>query len=108
MLEKSVGDLITPDTKILESGKVIGTLKKVTGWTEFSSNRTEQSGNYFPFTITATGTKTTLKRNGSDYKIIPVDDREVVLRIADKNVKWSVDIDGEEKFKLDFTSVNLA
>ena len=38
--------------------------KAVTGYTGFSSEEEEQSGHYFPFKLTKTGKKMSLKKNG--------------------------------------------
>lgn len=48
---KTVSDL--QDVVIGEDGKVTGTLKFVSDYTQFSSNKDEQSGNYFTFTVKA-------------------------------------------------------
>lgn len=57
--------LIGKDVKVFEDGEVRGTFKKVTGYTGFSGNFDEQSGYYFPFRLTETGVKITIKKNGT-------------------------------------------
>ena len=64
LLGKRVSSLVGNDLKVLADGSVVGTIKKVTGYTQFSSNKEEQSGYYFPFKLTKTGTTMTLKKNG--------------------------------------------
>ena len=50
---------------MLEDGTVLGTLKHVTGYTQFNeSNPEEQEGYFFPFKLTQTGTTMTFKKNG--------------------------------------------
>lgn len=93
-MSKNVSDLISEDTKIDKDGAVTGTLKYVSGWTDFSSNEDEQDGNFFPVVlgdkhrdkeITCTG-KTTKKAT----------DLEWVLRVADTSstFTFSTDEDG--------------
>ncbi len=62
LLGKRVSSLVGNDLKVLADGSVVGTIKKVTGYTQFSSKKEEQSGYYFPFKLTKTGTTMTLKR----------------------------------------------
>ena len=65
---KMGSDLVSEDTMISKDGSVIGTLKYVSQWKEFSNSKEEQSGYYFPVIldekykgkeITCTGTKVT-------------------------------------------------
>lgn len=54
---------------MLKDGTVLGTLKHVTGYTQFNeSNPEEQEGYFFPFKLTQTGTKMTFKKNGEATK----------------------------------------
>lgn len=50
MLGKNTSDLVDSPA-YAENGVVTGTFKKVTDWTEFSSNTGEQTGYYLPFTV---------------------------------------------------------
>ena len=45
-----------------------GTLKYVTGYTQFSGQPDEQEGYYFPFRLVKSGTKMTFKKNGQETK----------------------------------------
>ena len=64
LLGKKASDLVGEDLCVYEDGTVEGTLKAVTGYTGFSSEEEEQSGHYFPFKLTKTGKKMSLKKNG--------------------------------------------
>ena len=54
--------MIGPGATVDKNGNVKATLKKVEGFTEFSSEEEEQSGYYFPFSLTVTGSKMTFKK----------------------------------------------
>lgn len=57
------------DLKVYEDGTVTGTFKYVAGYTQFNElNPEEQSGYYFPFRLTKTGTTMTFKKNGIESK----------------------------------------
>ena len=58
---KQVSELVGDDLKVYESGAVTSTFHYVTNYTEFSDAPDEQSGYYFPFHLTKTGTKMTFK-----------------------------------------------
>ena len=102
LLGKRVSSLVGNDLKVLADGSVVGTIKKVTGYTQFSSKKEEQSGYYFPFKLTKTGTTMTLKKNGvagegkedmafvsrGDTFTVEVDDSPVVT-FNFKNVTWA-------------------
>lgn len=67
LLGKVVGDLQS-DMVVNGNGKVTGTSKYVTGYTGFSSKKSEQKGNYVAFHISVgelvIGTNVTVKVNG--------------------------------------------
>lgn len=65
---KRVSSLIGSDVKVFEDGSVEGTLKHVTGYTQFSDQPDEQEGYYFPFKLVKSGTKMTFKKNGQETK----------------------------------------
>lgn len=92
-------------------GSVIGTLKNVSGFTEFNSTDVnEQSGHYFPLHLTQTGTKMTLKTNG----VVKVGkenmefDPDILFRVADKNTTFTIEVDGNEVVTLNFKNATLA
>lgn len=95
LLNKQVSEMISPDTTIDKTGAVKGTIKYINGWTDFSNEPSEQSGNYFPLSldeqyagkeITCEGTKTKIAR-----------DLDWVLLVKDNNSKFtfSTDTDGD-------------
>ena len=104
--DKTVADLISPDTSIDFLGNVTGTLKYVKGWQEFSTVETEQSGNYFPVhiddiykgkKITCTGSKQTT-----------AEDLDWVLRVEDKESTFTFTCDGKTILTLRFTGATFA
>lgn len=104
ILGKPVSDLISDNINVLASGTVTGTLKYVTGFTGFSSNVTEQNGYYFPLKLTQTGTKMTIKANGetrTDKTDIPFDS-EILLKVANKDTIFTIEVDGTEVVTLNF------
>lgn len=96
LLGKRVSDLVDEDLRVLENGTVLGTLKNVSGYTQFSSKAEEQSGHYFPFKLTKTGTTMSLKKNGvaGEGKENMPFDPDIVLRVPLQTDKWTVEVDG--------------
>lgn len=110
LLGKQVSELISADTHVLADGSVVGTLNNVTGYTDFSSKVAEQSGHYFPFRLTQTGTTMTLKKNGTaatNKKNIPFDP-EIILRIDSPTTTFTIEVDDVEVVTLNFTQATLA
>lgn len=107
--DKKVSDMISPDTKILEDGSIEGTLYNVEGFKAFNtSNAAEQSGHYFPFTLTGEpGTKMTFKKNGVDRKTDISYDKDIIFRIDDNQTKFEVLVDGNSVIKLNFEKATL-
>ena len=103
LLGKRVSSLVGNDLKVLKDGTVTGTFKKVTGYTQFSSIEEEQSGYYFPFKLTQTGTKMTLKKNGEARpdKTDMTFDPEIIFRVT-KDDTFSVEVDGEPVVTFNF------
>lgn len=100
---KHVDDL--QDVVIGEDGKVTGTLKFISDYTQFSSNEKEQSGNFFAFTVkapegvTMNDEKVVLKMVTSSGNTMAIDkaDGTIVLIMNTLNpFKVVVDWDGEE------------
>lgn len=84
MFGKSVSDL---QSGIAVNDTFIqGTLKHVTGYTEFSSNPALQEGNFLALKMTApAGATTTVEVVGGESGPVTLDeDMNIVLRIADK------------------------
>lgn len=107
LLGKRVSSMAGNDLKVLSDGSVAGTLKKVTGFTGFSSIKEEQSGYYFPFKLTQSGTKMTLKKNGvaGEGKEDMSFDPEIILRITERTDKWTVEVDGAPVVTFNFKNV---
>lgn len=104
-LEKTVSDLVSPDTKIRESGAVTGTLNYIQGWQDFSTNPDEQKGYYMPVKlgdeyqgqeITVTGTKQVKAR-----------DTEWVLFVKNSSSTFKFESDGKEIMTLTFKGTNF-
>lgn len=109
LLGKRVSSLVGNDLKVLADGSVVGTIKKVTGYTQFSSKKEEQSGYYFPFKLTQSGTKMTLKKNGvaGEGKEDMPFDPDIVLRVS-KGDKFTVEVDDSDVITLNFKDVIFA
>ncbi|MEE0067876.1 MAG: hypothetical protein UEY11_11795 [Evtepia gabavorous] len=79
---KQVSDLVGDDLAVKADGSVIGTFHYVSDYTEFSSEPDEQSGYYFPFHLTKTGTNMTFKKNGSPTKQDIPFDADIIFRVT--------------------------
>ena len=96
--------MIGTDVKVDEQGNVTGTFHKVTGYTGFNStNATEQSGYFFPFSLEKTGTNMTFKKNGSETKKNIAFDKDIIFR-TEKTDTWEVLVDGASVTKLNFAT----
>ena len=68
ILGKAVSAMVKNGGKILNDGSVKAEFLAVTGYTEYSTETAEQSGFYFPFTISGvTGETLTIKKNGVTF-----------------------------------------
>ena len=101
LLGKQVSEMVGDDLIVLDDGSVQGTFNYVTGYTEFSSNPDEQSGYYFPFHLTKTGTSMTFKKNGSLVKEGIPFDPDIVFRVA-KGDAFEVLVDDESVVTFQF------
>lgn len=111
LLGKLVSDLIGTDVQVYADGSVTGTLKNVSGFTEFNSaDVSEQSGHYFPLYLTQTGTKMTLKTNGvAKFGKEDMDfDPDILFRVADKNTTFTIEVDGVQVVTLNFKKATFA
>lgn len=107
-LGKSGADLQSADTVMLDNGKVFGTLKHVTGFTEFNASvPEEQEGYYFGFTLVKTGTKMTFKKNGAVTKENIAWEADNIFRVESTGTKFEVLVDGVSALKLDFSNINF-
>lgn len=84
-----------------------GTLNYVTGYTDFSSNEEEQSGNYFPFSLEVTGTNMTFKKNGEISKENIPFEKNNVFRVTSQTDKFEVLVDNESVITFDFSETKL-
>lgn len=102
--------MVSEDTYISSDGSVIGTLKFVKEFKEFNlANESEQKGNYFPITLSNSGNKMTLKKNGlaPEGKTDMTFDKDIIFRVASKSDVYSIDVDGQEVISLKFTNATL-
>ena len=103
LLGKRVSSLVGPDLKVLKDGTVTGTIKKVTGYTQFSSNEEERNGYYFPFKLAKTGTQMTIKKNGiaAEGKENMAFDPDIILRVT-KEDTFTIEVDGAQVVTFNF------
>lgn len=103
LLGKRVSSLVGSDLKVLKDGSVTGTIKNVTGYTQFSSKPEEQSGYYFPFKLAQTGTKMTIKKNGvaGEGKENMTFDPDIILRVT-KTDTFTIEVDGSPVVTFNF------
>lgn len=99
---KQVSDLVGSDLAVKADGSVAGTFHYVSDYTEFSSEPTEQSGYYFPFHLTKTGTNMTFKKNGDPTKEDIPFDPDIVFRVT-KDDTFEVLVDDDSVVKFTFT-----
>ena len=106
--DKTASDMVTPDTKVLIDGTVVGELKYISDYKDFSNNPEEQKGNFFPTVlgdkykgkeITCTGIK-----NGGVTKEV---DTEWVLRVSSQESGFKFECDDEEIITLRFKEATL-
>ena len=101
LLGKQVSDMVGDNLIVLDDGSVQGNFHYVTGYTEFSSDTSEQSGYYFPFHLTKTGTNMTFKKNGVPTKEGIAFDPDIVFRVS-KNDTFEVIVDEESVVTFNF------
>lgn len=106
--DKTVGDFVEDGTYIDWEGidgVVEGTLKHVTGYTEFSSSDNEQSGNYFYIKLDSKYDGEEITCIGTQTK--KANDLEWVLRV-EKTKKFTFKANGETIATLDFSKATLS
>ena len=76
---------------------------------QFSSKKEEQSGYYFPFKLTKTGTTMTLKKNGvaGEGKEDMAFDPEIILRVS-RGDTFTVEVDDSPVVTFNFKNVTWA
>lgn len=98
---KQVSELVGDDLAVMDDGSVTGTFHYVTGYTEFSNIPGEDSGYYFPFHLTKTGTTMTFKKNGVPTKGGIVFDPDIVFRVS-RGDTFEVIVDEESVVTFNF------
>lgn len=98
--------MVGDDLAVKDDGSVTGTFHYVSDYTEFSSISEEQSGYYFPFHLTKTGTKMTFKKNGSPTKEDILFDADIVFRVT-KDDTFEVLVDDSSVVKFSFTGATF-
>ena len=100
------------DIQISATRKITGTLKKVTGWTAFSGDPAEQSGNYIAVKATAVeGATITAQVIGGDHGPVTLDsDGILVARI--KNIGQDLEFcatteTGAQRIRYDLSGLTL-
>lgn len=101
LLGKQVSEMVGDDLIVLDDGSVQGTFHYVSDYTEFSSFPDEQSGYYFPFHLTKTGTTMTFKKNGVPTKEGIAFDPDIVFRVS-KDDTFEVIVDEESVVTFNF------
>lgn len=93
---------------MLEDGTVLGTLKHVTGYTQFNEAvPAEQEGYYFPFKLTKTGTKMTFKKNGVETKKDITWEAMNVFRVTASDT-FEIIVDGVSVVTFNFAQATFA
>jgi hypothetical protein len=105
-----VSDLIGPDVKVSADGSVTGTFPYVKSFPEFSNNEGEQSGHYFPFTLTKKGSTMTFKKNGQENpaKTDMAWEQDNIFRVENPTDTFEVSVDGEPAVTLNFKGATLS
>ena len=92
---------------ILADGSVTGTLKYVTGYTGFNSEKTEeQEGYFFPFNLGKIGETMTFKKNGAVSKEGIPWEQANVFRVTAGDT-FTVLVDDEEVITFNFAKVEF-
>lgn len=99
-LGKEISELVDDGIAIEADGSVTGTLKKVTGYTGFSSDAGEQNGHFFPIKLNAPYGTTAVTVTGTKTKTAVEDDW--ILFVKDKNSTFKFEENGKEIFTLNF------
>ena len=111
MLGKSVTDLQS-DIEISDDYKISGTLKKITGWTAFSGDPAEQSGNYIAVKATAVeGATITAQVIGGDHGPVTLDEDGILIARI-KNIGQDLEFcatteTGAQRIRYDLSGLTL-
>ena len=109
-LDMPISALIGDNVRVLADGSVLGDLNHVESFPEYSSDKEEQSGNFFPLRLSqTTGTFMTLKRNGvtvKDKENIQFD-RDIIFRVENNAQTNTIIVDGQTVITLNFKQADL-
>ncbi len=98
--------MVGNDLAVNADGSVVGTFHYVSDYTEFSSDPDEQSGYYFPFHLTKTGSKMTFKKNGTPTKQNIPFDADIIFRVT-KDDTFEVLVDDASVVKFTFAGATF-
>lgn len=107
--KKKVEDLMSDNVKLQKEGntvKVLGELKDVKDFKEFSSAADEQKGHYFVLVLDAAATGKPVTVTGPKGTKTLVD-RVWILRVENNQSKFTIAVEGAEPFTLDFSETTL-
>ena len=99
LLGKHTSDLVSDDTKILESGTVLGTLKYNSSYDGYAKG---SKGYYMPVKIGKIGEEVETEVNGTVRKNPFPDDSMLVAKIKDKDTIVKVSVDNGAVATLNF------
>ena len=106
LLGKNVSEMVADDLKVLKDGTVEGTFHYVDNFTDFSSEANEQSGHYFPFKLSGSGTQMTFKKNGVETKKDIPYDPDIIFRVEASDT-FEVIVDGRSVVKFNFAKATF-
>ena len=76
---------------------IVGTLHRIEGWTEFSGDPTEQSGNYLALYVDAPGVESATYKarliGGTHGEVTLDSDQTIIFRIANRTQKIEVTVE---------------
>ena len=98
--------MISPDTTIDKTGAVKGTIKYINGWTDFSNEPSEQSGNYFPLSLDEQYADKEITCKGTTTK--KARDLDWVLLVKDNNSKFTFSTDTGDILTLTFKDATIS
>lgn len=109
---KNVKDLVSADTTIHPDGSVTGTLYHIDGWTEVNQDTEKQSGNFLPVRLNKqymTGKQITITGGSkpNTFTVKTESDRDVIIRVPNKDATFAFSEDGVEFMKLTFQTTTL-
>lgn len=102
LLGKSISEMVSSDTIITDDGSVVGTIRYIESFPEFSGEKEEQSGNYFPLTLTKPGATMSLSKNGTVIREDIPFDKDIILRVTSEDDVFAVEVDDVPVLTLNF------